>query len=208
MRGQALLAAGMMALTASIAVPTAASAQSYQGAPYAAPVAGYGTQACKDRKVKNSVLGGLFGAALGAVVGSNMSRGGHRSDNGIIGGVLGGAAGATIGASGTNCAAAAYGEPAPPPYAGQPAPPPYDQYGQYGGQNRGQYGDDELLGGPYGDDRYSDRGGSYRNDGRRYAYNQECTTAERVVRDRYGYARRVPVEMCRDPRSGEWVIQR
>jgi hypothetical protein len=31
---------------------------------------------------------------------------------------------------------------------------------------------------------------------------------ERVIRDRYGYERRIPVETCRDPYSGEWVIQR
>jgi hypothetical protein len=212
MRGQALLAAGVLALTAVTAIP-AANAQPY-GAPYQAPY-----QDCSQRKTKNAILGGLLGATLGAVVGSQMGSSGHRGDVGLVGGAVGAAAGAGIGASGTNCAAnAAYPppQPGPAPYANNVPPP-----APYGDR------DGELLGGPdsrqpaYGDNRdygnndrgynnrdYSNNDRGYGND-RRYADNRyrDCRWGQAIVRDRYG-SHREPVQTCRDPRSGEWVVVR
>ena len=94
--------------------------------------------------------------------------------------------------------------------------------------------DGELLGGPdsrqpaYGDNRdygandrgynnrdysnndrgYNDRDRGYGND-RRYADNRyrDCRWGQTIVRDRYG-SHREPVQTCRDPRSGEWVVIR
>ncbi len=224
MRGQALLAAGALALTAFTAVPATSFAQSYQ-APYAANQGaanqGYDPN-CGQRKTKNAILGGLLGATIGAVVGSQMGSAGHRGDVGLVGGAVGAAAGAGIGASGTNCAAAAR-YPAPPPVATGPGPAPYannapppQPYGY------GRDDEDDLLGGPdsrqpvYRDnDRYSDnrdnrdyRDDRYRGD-RRYADNRyrECRWGEEIVRDRYG-SHREPVQTCRDPRSGQWVVVR
>lgn len=212
MRGQALLAAGVLALTAFTAVP-AANAQPY-GAPYAS---GSAYQDCGQRKTKNAILGGLLGATIGAVVGSQMGSPGHRGDVGLVGGAVGAAAGAGIGASGTNCAVntTAY-PPAPPPVANNyPPPAPYGDRG-YGDR------DGELLGGPdtrqpvYRDSNrdygYNDRGGynDRRYEGRRYAENSrygQCRWADEIVRDRYG-SHREPVQTCRDRRTGEWVVVR
>jgi hypothetical protein len=216
MRGQALLAAGVLALTAFTAVP-AANAQPY-GAPYAS---GPSYQDCGQRKTKNAILGGLLGATLGAVVGSQMGSSGHRGDVGLVGGAVGAAAGAGIGASGTNCAVnnqAAY-PPAPaayPPQANNYPP----QSAPYGNDRDG-----DLLGGPdsrqpvyRGDDRnygsndrgYNDRGYNDRGyrDGRRYADNRyrDCRWADEIVRDRYG-SHREPVKTCRNYR-GDWVVVR
>jgi hypothetical protein len=207
MRGQALLAAGVLALTAFTAVP-AANAQPY-GAPYAS---GPSYQDCGQRKTKNAILGGLLGATLGAVVGSQMGSSGHRGDVGLVGGAVGAAAGAGIGASGTNCAVnqTAY-PPAPPPtannYPPQSAPYGNDRDGDLlGGPNTRQpaYGGDDRN---YGDnDRgYNDRG--YRDD-RRYAENRnrDCRWDDEIVRDRYG-SHREPVQTCRNYR-GDWVVVR
>lgn len=213
MRGQALLAAGVMAMAVSFA--GSANAQSYQGSPaYGAPVPGYGASApgydpnCKQRKTSNGVIGALVGATAGVLIGGSTYNGGHREDGRLIGGVLGAGAGAAIGAGGTNCSVntAAYPTQAAPP----PAPPPQD----YGRNDRR---DDELLGGP--NDRYGDRdygrNDGYADDGyappppRRYAAApRQCRLADQWVRDRYGRPYRASVEICRDPYSGEWVVRR
>lgn len=211
MRGQALLAAGVMAMTVGFMAP-AANAQSYQGGPaygYNGPV----DPNCKQRKTSNGVVGALVGGALGVVLGHNVYARAHKHDGRIVGGLAGAGLGAAIGAGGTNCAAgAAYGGPyndsyasAPPPVAAPPpAPPP--SYGDRGYNNRGGYNDryeDELAGGP--SDRYGPPPRVYA-EGRRYA--SSCRVVEELRRDRYGRPYRVPTQVCRDPYSGEWVVTR
>jgi hypothetical protein len=203
MRGQALLAAGIMTIAVGLAAP--ASAQSYQGAPVSGY--GYGPQdpTCKQRKTTNGVIGALVGGALGVVLGSNVYARAHKDDGRIVGGLAGAGVGAAIGASGTNCAPnVAYA-----PEAAAPPPATSPSYSDRSG------GDDELLGGP-NDDR-----GGYADDARapppapsprRYADNDRypptCRMVEEVYRDRWGHAYRTPVRICRDPYSGEWVVRR
>ncbi|MGE3303361.1 MAG: hypothetical protein AB7M12_09630 [Hyphomonadaceae bacterium] len=202
MRGQALLAAGALAMMTALAAAPAAQAQSYAppgayAAPYQGPV-----ESCLNRKKSNAILGGVLGAAAGAMLGNNIAGSGHRGDGSVLGGVLGAGAGAAIGGSGARCVD--YASP-PAPQAVVPPAPSAQGYG-YG------YGDDGLAGGP--DDRsygYRDEGG-YRAEGpppRAYAYGgpRDCRWGEAVSRDRWGRPYRENVYMCRD-RYGEWVIQR
>jgi hypothetical protein len=58
---------------------------------------------CHDQKKGNEVAGGLLGGIAGAVIGSNLARGGGREGGAIIGGVGGAAAGATIAKGQTHC---------------------------------------------------------------------------------------------------------
>jgi hypothetical protein len=203
MRGQALLAAGLMAMTFAVAAP--ASAQTYQSAPY-----GYAQDPnCSSRKTTNGVVGALVGGALGAVLGHNVYARGHKDDARIVGGLGGAAVGAAIGAGGTRCnTGAAYGGYdnngyadngyAPPPAAAPPpAPPP-----SYGYNDRR---DDELLGGP--DGRYAPAPPP-RVYAQNRGYSRACRVVDEMRRDRWGRPYRVPVQVCRDPYSGDWVVTR
>lgn len=59
--------------------------------------------ACHQQQQGNEVGGALLGGLAGAVIGSNVTRGGGREGGAIIGGVAGAAAGSTIAAGQTNC---------------------------------------------------------------------------------------------------------
>jgi hypothetical protein len=60
-------------------------------------------QACHRQKQDNEVGGALLGGLAGAVIGSNVTRGGGREGGAIIGGVAGAAAGSQIAKGQTNC---------------------------------------------------------------------------------------------------------
>jgi hypothetical protein len=58
---------------------------------------------CHQEKKGNEVAGGLLGGIAGAVIGSNVARGGGREGGAIIGGVGGAALGANIAKDSTHC---------------------------------------------------------------------------------------------------------
>lgn len=60
-------------------------------------------QACHEEKKDNEVGGALLGGIAGAVLGSNVARGGGREGGAIIGGVGGAALGANIAKNSTHC---------------------------------------------------------------------------------------------------------
>ncbi len=81
---------------ASFTLPTIANAQSYNGQSYA-------YTDCRRSDKKNQLAGGLLGAAAGAIIGSQVSGNGARTEGSAIGAVLGGAAGVGIGGDMRNC---------------------------------------------------------------------------------------------------------
>ena len=58
---------------------------------------------CHVAKKDNEAVGGILGGVAGAVIGSNVARGGGREGGAIIGGVAGAAAGSQIAKSQTDC---------------------------------------------------------------------------------------------------------
>lgn len=58
---------------------------------------------CHQEKNGNAVAGGLLGGIAGAVIGSNVARGGGRTGGAIIGGVGGAALGSSIAKNSTHC---------------------------------------------------------------------------------------------------------
>jgi uncharacterized protein YcfJ len=60
-------------------------------------------EACHDEKKGNAVGGALLGGIAGAVIGSNVARGGGREGGAIIGGVGGAALGSNIAKNSTHC---------------------------------------------------------------------------------------------------------
>lgn len=191
MRGQAVLMAGVMALSAF--APMSASAKSndygyqngyqdqyqgqyqggYQGSDY--------QQDCLKKKRDRMVAGGALGAIAGAVLGSNVAGRGAKSEGGVLGAVAGAVAGGAIARSTAKCDA----------YSGG--------YGQYGNGYQGgdpRYDDYGLEGGPYAPASYSyDR-----------SYGRQCGWGEEVLRDPNGRSVRQSVYMCKG-RDGGWRIE-
>jgi hypothetical protein len=60
-------------------------------------------EACHDEKKGNAVGGAILGGIAGAVIGSNVARGGGREGGAIIGGVGGAALGSSIAKNSTHC---------------------------------------------------------------------------------------------------------
>jgi hypothetical protein len=60
-------------------------------------------EACHDQKQGNEVGGAVLGGIAGAVLGSNIARGGGREGGAIIGGVGGAALGSNIAKNSTHC---------------------------------------------------------------------------------------------------------
>ena len=182
----ALAAAGLMM------VPAAASAQSYgypgQTRNYdynRAGSSGYADPCVQGRQT----AGGLVGATVGAIAGSQIAARGRRTEGSILGGVLGAVVGASVGGSSSQACDSRYGQ------NGYGATPGYGSTGYgatgygsngYGYDNRDQARDRYER----NDRRYDDR----RSDDRRYdGYGQpvrdtryqntdECRLAESRIR--------------------------
>ncbi len=158
---------------AAVALPTLASAQSYDYRRYDNNSYGYG-QSYDYRQCDNSdrqATGAVVGATLGAVAGSQMSARGRRTENSVLGGLIGAFIGAGVAGDSANC----YGQA-----------DRYDQrysYGQYGYDQRRAYGYDGYeRDRRYDDRRYDDR---YAYDP--YGYGRDgCRTVETRQRDGYG----------------------
>jgi len=189
MRGQALLAIGVLVAGLGIAQP--ASAEPYRNGATASPEYTRTYEECRAQQNRRAVGGAVIGALAGAVFGNNVASGGHQGDGTALGAVLGGAAGAAIGHGTARCEAThdaqAYRS---------------DRYGRndgYAGQDR--YGrDDELEGGP--DGSYDPRGGD-RNYRRTGYGQQQCQWQDVRVRDRWGRTHTQDAYMCLG-RDGVW----
>tara|TARA_R110002124_G_scaffold60408_2_gene165657 strand:- start:1382 stop:2092 length:711 start_codon:yes stop_codon:yes gene_type:complete len=213
----ALAAAGLMM------IPAAASAQAYgyqgqarnyasgaYGQPYnynRAGPSGYADPCVQGRQT----AGGLVGATVGAIAGSQIAARGRRTEGSILGGVLGAVVGASVGNSSAQGCDSRYGQGG---YSqngyGQPAYGASPGYGSTGyganGYGSNSYGYDNRDQGYGRDDRrYDDR----RTDDRRYdGYGQpvrdtryqntdECRLAESRIRlpdgrDEVRYVRTCP----------------
>jgi hypothetical protein len=190
----ALAAAGMMM------VPAAASAQSYG---YQSQARNYGTGAYGQTYDYNragasgyadpcgqgrQTAGGLVGATVGAIAGSQIAARGRRTEGSILGGVLGAVVGASVGNSSARACDSRYGQ------NGYGATPAYGStgYGATGyGSNSYGYDSRDPRRDAYGydsradDRRYEDR----RYDGygqpvqdTRYQNTDECRLAESRIR--------------------------
>jgi YMGG-like Gly-zipper len=197
MRARALLAvAAVTTGLGAMAVP--ASAQTYGQPPqgYGQPV--HPDAYCAQVRQNRMMTGGALGAALGAVLGNNVSARHHQGDGSLLGGVVGAAAGAAIGrntgACGVNAQRRAqgygYGQPQQPAYGYPQEQQPYGQP-------------------TYGEDRYPLEGGpdGYRNSG--YGNgggDPNCRWGTVSTRDPDGREVRDSIYMCRG-RDGVWRAQ-
>lgn len=186
MRGQVLIAASAL-VAAVIAAPQQAAAQQYPSY-HDAHVAQQ--QYCGQRSNQNTALGAAIGGIAGAVLGSQVSARGHRTDGSLVGGVAGAAVGAMIGRSNSQQCRNAPVQGSYDPYYGQQQP----QYGGY--QQQQPYGNDDLYGGPYQQSSY----------GNEYGGRGDCRMGEVITRDPYGREYRDNVMMCRG-RDGQWYPQ-
>jgi len=87
---------------AAISLPTLAHANNYQANNYNAGYYDPG-QKCRAQENDAQVIGGLLGAVVGGVAGSQVSGNGARTEGSVIGAVLGGIAGAAIGDESVDC---------------------------------------------------------------------------------------------------------
>lgn len=174
--------AGAMALGA---VATA-QAQPYGQYGYYGNGPDYSYDACKREKTNRSVMGGLIGAGLGAVLGSQVAASGHRTDGSVLGGVVGAGAGAMIGNRQAACENGQYTRVVPPPAPAAPPPVSYNDY------DRGYYGaryDDDYA--------YSRRGERVRVADRPPSADN-CTLAESPIYLPDGRVQKRFVRVCQD----------
>jgi hypothetical protein len=108
-KGALAFAAGLVAIGAA----AGAAAQPYGG-----------YDPCQRDANNRGITGALVGGAGGAVIGSQVAAGGHRTDGSLLGGVIGAIAGAAVGHSTAACNTATPPPPPPPGYQEAPPPPP------------------------------------------------------------------------------------
>jgi hypothetical protein len=180
MRGQALLAAGAMAMTAVTLAPLPAAAQPSQYQSYSNQ-----DPTCTKARQDRMVAGGALGAIAGAILGSNVAGHGAKSEGGVLGAVAGAVAGGAIGRSTAKCGP--YNSSYNGPYNGQYNQGPYSN-------NDPRYDDYGLEGGSYRQSSYGGDNGYQTRD---------CRYGEQVLRDPDGRAYRQNVMMCRG-RDGVW----
>ncbi|WP_304164495.1 glycine zipper 2TM domain-containing protein [Phenylobacterium aquaticum] len=189
--------AGVMALSAALAVPTFASAQS--GGYYGQN--DYSYDPCRRANTNRGTTGALVGAALGAALGSNVaSHHGGRKGGALLGGALGAVVGSQVGRSSAACepqqrqgyygnsqyGSNGYGSDA------------YGYQGSYGGGG-GYYGGQQG----YGSDRY---GASYNVDSRQPADVNGCTLAESPIYLPDGRVQKRFVRVCPDSNGHYQVV--
>lgn len=193
-------AVAALAVTGSLMVPGVVSAQTY-GYGYPPAYNNYGSQGgyydpCVSDQRTRTATGGLVGATIGAVAGSQLAARGRRTEGSVLGGVLGAAIGAGVGNnSAANCdpryRSSSYGYNSySQPYGQTYIPPAYgydnsgydSRYYAYG-RNDGQY--DQGYSQPAPDYRYQNS-----NDG--------CRLAESVIRLPDGRSETRYVRTCPD----------
>jgi hypothetical protein len=211
------VAIAALACASVVALPGVASAQNY-GYDYP-PAYGYGAynqgsyyDPCARDQRQRATTGGVLGAAIGAVAGSQLAARGRRTEGSALGGVLGAAIGAGVGNSSAACDSR-YQSRAP--YSGTYVPPAYG-YDNQGYDNRvydarpydsrydNRYGDDRRY-----DDRY-DSGYDYARDyPDTYATSRrdtdQCRLAESRIRLPDGRMETRYVRTCMD-QSGRYRV--
>ena len=100
-------AVAALAVAGSLMVPGVVSAQTY-GYGYPPAYNNYGSQGryndpCVGDQRSRATTGGVLGATIGAVAGSQLAARGRRTEGSVLGGVLGAAIGAGVGNSSANC---------------------------------------------------------------------------------------------------------
>ncbi|MNE06033.1 hypothetical protein D3C80_986080 [compost metagenome] len=202
------VAISALACAAAVALPGVASAQSY-GYDYP-PAYGYGSynsynqgtyyDPCVRDQRQRATTGGLLGAAIGAVAGSQLAARGRRTEGSALGGVLGAAIGAGVGNSSAACDSR-YRRDADYGYQGTYVPP------AYGYDNRAY----DYRGYDY-DRRYDDRRDGYDYD-RHYSAPyasaprdaDQCRLAESNIRLPDGRMETRYVRTCMD-QSGRYRV--
>lgn len=153
-----------LACASTVVLPGVASAQSYgydypPAYSYGNNNGGYGQGTYYDPCVRDqrqrATTGGLLGAAIGAVAGSQMAARGRRTEGSALGGVLGAAIGAGVGNSSAGCDSRTRRDVNYGGYQGAYVPPAYG-YDNRGYDNRGY--DNRNYG---ADRRYDDRRDGY-----------------------------------------------
>lgn len=174
MRSHVLAAAAMATVLTAFVQP--ASAQQY-GSYHNQHVANH--QQCERSRQNRTTGGAVIGGVIGALLGREVADRGVRGEGAGLGAVVGAVAGGAIGRSTARCDQVPEGDY--DPYYDQSRYPSEDPYGRGGD-------DDDLYGGPYGDDRYGSR---------------DCRMGEQITRDPYGREYREEVLMCRG-NDGVW----
>jgi hypothetical protein len=154
-------------------------------------------KACEDRKTGNTVAGVLVGGVLGAVVGSQVSGHGARTEGSVLGGGAGAIAGGAIGNASTNCDQ----PPPPPPRADWRGGDPGPGYAQDDHYNDGRgYDNGAPPPPPPGgyDERYS-QGDGPGDPG------QGCDWADSTVYMPDGTTQKHLVHVCEDA-AHHWVV--
>jgi hypothetical protein len=136
MRGQAMLALGVLSGALLVAAPAQARTPYYQsGSTYTEE-----DPWCARQKQNRMLLGAALGGVAGAVLGNNVAARNAQTEGTVVGGVVGAASGAAIGRASAQCART---------YPSQGYTDPGQTYG-YGGAQGVTYGYDEygLAGAP------------------------------------------------------------
>jgi hypothetical protein len=201
-------AVAALAVAGSLMVPGVVSAQTYGYGYPPAYNSSYGAQGryydpCVGDQRNRATTGGVLGATIGAVAGSQLAARGRRTEGSVLGGVLGAAIGAGVGNSSANCDSryrsnSGYNQP----YGGTYVPP------AYGYDNRGY---DRRYDDGYGRDyrEYSDgydRGYTQPAPDYRYQNTDECRLAESVIRLPDGRSETRYVRTCPDQNGRYRVV--
>ena len=201
-------AVAALAVAGSLMVPGVVSAQTY-GYGYPPAYNSYGAQGryydpCVGDQRNRATTGGVLGATIGAVAGSQLAARGRRTEGSVLGGVLGAAIGAGVGNSSANCdsryRSSGYGYNQS--YGGTYVPPAYG-YDNSGYDRR--Y--DDSYGRDYRDynDGY-DRGYSQPAPDYRYQNTDQCRLAESVIRLPDGRSETRYVRTCPDQNGRYRVV--
>ncbi|MFC5390820.1 glycine zipper 2TM domain-containing protein [Brevundimonas bullata] len=199
-------AVAALAVAGSLMAPGVVSAQTY-GYGYPPAYNSYGSQGryndpCVGDQRSRATGGGVLGAAIGAVAGSQLAARGRRTEGSVLGGVLGAAIGAGVGNSSANCDSryrsnTGYNQS----YSGTYVPP------AYGYDNSGH---DRRYDDGYGRDyREYDQGYSQPTPDYRYQNNQnndDCRLAESVIRLPDGRSETRYVRTCPDQNGRYRVV--
>lgn len=187
--------AGVMALSAALAVPSFASAQSgYYGN---SDNSGY-YDPCRRSSSNRGTTGGLLGALAGAAIGSNVAARNARTEGAVLGGLVGAVAGAKIGKDSAACT------PSRQAYYGNSQ---YGSNGYYGngydnGYAQRTYDYDRSS----GYDAYDRRGDSYNVSNQGGVDANGCTLAESPIYLPDGRVQKRFVRVCQDSQGRYQVV--
>jgi hypothetical protein len=172
-----------------LATSGAASAQSYGGYYNQGYGQTYGQgqsyyDPCVREQRERQTTGGLLGAAIGAVAGSQVASRGRRTEGSLLGGVLGAAVGAAAGRGQAACVGGQYRQPYAQSSQGYDYYGQNNGYGQHYGYNQ-SYGYDQGYYDPRQDagyGRHDDYGYSRPVHDSGYQNADQCRLAESTIR--------------------------